>query len=63
MKCVKHKRRAAYVWRICSLSKDEGVCHECDLELNKLALKWRYPKSWKPKFEKYRKMLEDDAPF
>ena len=55
VKCVKHKRKAIYKWQICSIGKWEGVCPECDLELNKIALQWRYPKSWKKRFEDYKR--------
>lgn len=54
-KCIKHRRKAIYKWRICSVGPWEGVCPECDLELNKIALKWRFPKTWKRRFDAYRK--------
>jgi hypothetical protein len=56
-RCAKHRRKAIYEWRICSAHGDaqwEGVCAECDLELNRIALQWRFPKTWKKRFEAYK---------
>ena len=53
--CFKHTRRKAkFQWRICSDGKWHGVCQECDLDLNKMALKWAFPENWKEKFETYK---------
>lgn len=57
MKCIKHRREAIYKWRICSIDRWEGVCKECDLELNKIALKWRYPKTWRKRYEAYKRKV------
>ncbi len=58
-KCFKHPRRKAVcIWRICSDTGDKGLCLECDLELNKMGLKWAFPKNWRAKYEAYRKELE-----
>jgi hypothetical protein len=53
-RCFKHKkRRAIFKWRICSDGPWRGVCRECDIELNTIALKWAYPKSWPKKLKTY----------
>jgi len=57
-KCKKHRRKGTYRWRICSHGPWEWVCDQCDLELNKLALKWRFPKTWRKRYERYRKKIE-----
>ncbi len=57
-KCVRHRRKAIAKWHICSVDKWEPVCVQCDLELNKIALKWRYPKTWRKRFEDYRRKVE-----
>lgn len=53
--CKKHRRPGLYKWRICSHGPWEPVCDICDLELNKIALKWRFPKTWKRRFEAYKR--------
>ena len=54
-KCCKCHRPGKYKWEICA-NKDEWVCEKHDEELNLIALKWRYPKSWKRRIEAYRRI-------
>ena len=55
-KCFKHPRRKSkYKWRVCADGPWRGVCAECDLELNKLGLKWAYPKTWRKLYNVYLK--------
>jgi hypothetical protein len=54
-RCRKHRLPKLYDWRICSHGPWEPVCEKCDLELNKIALKWRFPKSWKRRYEAYKR--------
>lgn len=56
IKCVRHPRRKAVsVWSICSDGTKRGVCAQCDLDLNKMGLKWAFPKHWKQMFAAYKK--------
>jgi len=57
-KCFKCRQPAAYEWRVCSDGPWRKVCKDCDLELNKIALKWAFPGQWRQKFEKYRRSAE-----
>lgn len=57
-RCIKHRRKGTYQWRICAHGPWEWVCDQCDLELNKLALKWRFPKTWRRRYERYRQKME-----
>ena len=58
-KCFRHPRRkGVHQWKICSDGRWHYICTECDLELNKIGLQWAYPRTWKPKFEAYRKRVE-----
>ena len=53
-KCFKHKgRKAVDDWVFCSDGKWRGVCKECDIELNKMALRFAYPTDWKPRLKAY----------
>lgn len=57
-RCVRHPRRKAVcVWAICSDGTDRGICGECDLDLNKMALKWAFPKTWRAKYAAYEKAM------
>lgn len=40
--CIKCGSPAYWYWRVCSDGPLEPICAECDLELNRLALVWRY---------------------
>lgn len=42
-------------WRICSDGPWRKVCRECDLELNKMALRWAFPRDWRALWKAYRK--------
>jgi hypothetical protein len=53
-RCFKHPRRKAVdQWKICSDGEWRGICHQCDLELNKLGLRWAFPDTWREKFKAY----------
>lgn len=54
-KCFKCGDHAAYEWRVCSDGPWRKVCKSCDLDLNKIALKWAFPATWKAKFEAYKR--------
>lgn len=56
--CKKHRRPVKWFWKVCAIGKDEAVCDVCDLELNKIALKWRYPKTWRRRYEAYKRACE-----
>jgi hypothetical protein len=56
-KCFKHRRKAIARWHICSIGKWEPVCQQCDFELNKIALQWRYPKTWMRRYNAYREKV------
>lgn len=58
-RCIKHRRKAIAKWHICSVEKWEPVCKQCDLELNKAALIWRYPKTWRRRFEAYKARVNE----
>ena len=56
-RCFKHPRRKAIdQWKFCSDPADEwkGVCTECDLELNKMALRFAYPRRWRKLLKAYK---------
>ena len=58
LKCVRHSRRKAVaVWSICSDGTTRCVCRACDLELNKMGLKWAFPKAWKAMYAAYEKEM------
>lgn len=59
-KCVKHRRKAFAKWQICSVGKWEPVCVQCDLELNMIALRWRYPKTWLRRYKAYEKKVREE---
>lgn len=40
-------------WRVCSDGPYRPVCDACDRDLNELALRWAYPRSWKKKLSAY----------
>ncbi len=54
-RCFKCRQKAHAEWRICSDGPWRHVCKDCDVELNKIALKWAYPETWKPKLEAYKR--------
>jgi len=56
-RCVKHRRKAIAKWHICSVEKWEPVCKQCDLELNMVALRWRFPKTWQRRYEAYKRKV------
>ena len=57
-KCFRHPRRkAAFKWRVCSDGPWRGVCRDCDLDLNKMGLKWAFPKMWKKLYAAYEKEM------
>jgi len=57
-RCFKHPRRKArHKWKVCSDDRWHGVCTECDLELNRIGLKWAYPMTWQEKFKAYERSV------
>ena len=44
-----------YIWRVCADGPDRKICDDCDAELNRMALQWAYPKTWKRQLEAYKK--------
>ena len=57
-RCIKHPRRKAVAtWIICSDGTTRGVCRECDLYLNKIGIKWAFPKTWRPMFQAYKEKV------
>lgn len=53
-KCFKCGAPGYWKWRICSDGPWRWVCRSCDLHLNKIALQWAFPRSWKKKLADYR---------
>lgn len=60
-KCVKCGQPEYARWHFCSHGPEEPVCIDCDIELNKLALKFRFPRTWEKKLHAYIKQLEGIA--
>jgi len=57
-KCFKHPRRqAAFKWRVCADGPWRGVCKECDVELNEIALRWAFPSKWEVMLKKYKERI------
>ena len=57
-RCFKHPRRqGVFKWRVCADGPWRGVCKACDLELNRMALKWAFPENWQPKYKAYEKEM------
>lgn len=54
-RCWKCRRKSSELlgWRICSDGPLRWICAACDLSLNKLALRWAYPKTWRRRLAKY----------
>lgn len=52
-KCFKCGRPGFDQWKICSIGKWRWVCKACDLDLNRIALQWAHPRSWKKKLADY----------
>jgi len=42
-KCFRCKTKAYAQWKVCSDGPWRHVCKSCDIELNKIALRWAYP--------------------
>jgi hypothetical protein len=59
-RCWKCRRKTStfYGWRICSDGPLRWICKSCDLALNKMALKWAYPKTWKRRFVAYEASID-----
>jgi hypothetical protein len=53
-RCGKHGRKAWIEFDICALQKPEMVCEQCDVEINAIVLRWRYPKTWQRRLRKYK---------
>lgn len=60
-RCIKHRRAAIAEWHICSTEKWEPVCRQCDLDLNKMALRWRYPKTWRKRYAAYEQKVKSNG--
>lgn len=57
-KCFKHKGRKAFdEWRICADGPWRGICKECDVELNRIGLKWAFPRTWKTRLARYKERI------
>ena len=54
-KCFKCGQPTSYEWRVCSDGPWRKVCAKCDLDLNKIALKWAFPETWRKKFDAYKR--------
>lgn len=56
--CFKHPDRLAVEeWKFCSDPDHDWkpICRECDLKLNKIALKFAYPKTWRELYKQYKR--------
>jgi len=53
-KCFRCGSKGEFTWNICAdNNKDKWVCLRCDIELNKLVLRFMGFKNWKDKIKKY----------
>lgn len=52
-RCVKCGGPEYARWHFCSHGKAEPVCIDCDVELNRIALQFRFPRSWEKKLKAY----------
>jgi len=58
MKCFRCKDSARFQWQICSDNNIyRPLCPKCDIELNKMVLKWTGIKNWKDKIVAYKKYV------
>jgi len=54
IKCFRCGKQATQQWQICSDDNQyRGICDNCDIELNKLVLKFMGFKDYKDKIKKY----------
>jgi hypothetical protein len=61
MKCIRCGKPAVHQWQICSDGNAyRPLCLDCDIELNKLVLKWVGFSDWKEKLEKYKVMQREN---
>ena len=59
MKCFRCGNKATYQWQICSDGNQyRPICLKCDIELNKMVLKWMGFEDWESKFEKYKQEVK-----
>ena len=50
-KCFKCGQPAAHEWRVCSDGPWRKICRDCDLQLNKIALRWAFPDDYKALYQ------------
>jgi len=54
VKCLRCGKPSSQQWQICSLgNKWAGICSECDIELNRMVLKFIGAKDWQKILKKY----------
>lgn len=58
-KCFKCGGAGHWQWRVCSDGPWRWVCKACDLELNRIALQWAFPRAWKKKLDAYEARQDD----
>lgn len=58
VKCLRCGKTSSQQWQICALdNKWAGICKKCDIELNKLVLKFIGIKNWQEIIKKYEKFI------
>lgn len=54
MACYRCQRPAVHQWQVCGdRNIYRPICLKCDIQLNKLVLRWMGDPNWKSKIERY----------
>ena len=59
--CIKCKSPEYGRWRFCAHGPYEPVCLEHDIELNRIALQFRFPRSWEEKLATYERKVRAEV--
>ena len=61
-KCVRCGRKAYGTWQACSdKRKHRPLCLDCDIELNKMVLKWMGFPDWESKIQSYENEVRQNG--